>query len=89
MANQGAAYSPDQKKSGYFSGTAVYRKTINIPDEILPGTSGERLILSLGDVKDMASVTIKTVGCFKFFTVDSPLLPSGLIGPVALTLLTP
>ena len=24
----------------------------------------------------------KTVGCFKFFTKDSPLLPSGLLGPV-------
>ena len=24
----------------------------------------------------------KTVGCFKFFTNDSPLLPSGLLGPV-------
>lgn len=28
----------------------------------------------------------KTVGCFKFFTADSPLLPSGLLGPVVLTL---
>ncbi len=26
----------------------------------------------------------KTVGCFKFFTADSPLLPSGLLGPVTL-----
>ena len=26
----------------------------------------------------------KTVGCFKFFTKDSPLLPSGLIGPVVI-----
>ncbi|MDE7350643.1 MAG: hypothetical protein K2N25_06215, partial [Muribaculaceae bacterium] len=26
----------------------------------------------------------KTVGCFKFFTADSPLLPSGLIGPVSI-----
>ncbi len=26
----------------------------------------------------------KTVGCFKFFTADSPLLPSGLLGPVSL-----
>ena len=24
----------------------------------------------------------KTVGCFKFFTKNSPLLPSGLLGPV-------
>ena len=29
----------------------------------------------------------KTVGCFKFFTADSPLLPSGLLGPVRLILL--
>ncbi|MBO5186056.1 MAG: hypothetical protein J6B91_03265 [Prevotella sp.] len=26
----------------------------------------------------------KTVGCFKFFTADSPLLPSGLLGPVSI-----
>ena len=26
----------------------------------------------------------KTVGCFKFFTKDSPLLPSGLLGPVGI-----
>lgn len=26
----------------------------------------------------------KTVGCFKFFTADSPLLPSGQTGPVEL-----
>ncbi|MDE6342214.1 MAG: hypothetical protein K2K93_07845 [Muribaculaceae bacterium] len=29
----------------------------------------------------------KTVGCFKFFTADSPLLPSGLIGPVTLQIM--
>ena len=168
----------DNKDIRYFSGTAVYRKTINIPDEILTDSPDRRLILSLGDVKDMASVKVngnqlplvwkapyeceiteaihpgdnqieiavtnlwrnrmigdefepddlewsdplvytfapgkpvagrfltnqpdwlingterpskgrKTVGCFKFFTVDSPLFPSGLIGPVSLTLLTP
>lgn len=28
----------------------------------------------------------KTVGCFKFFTAESPLLPSGMMGPVTLTL---
>ena len=26
----------------------------------------------------------KTVGCFKFFSKDSPLLPSGLFGPVGI-----
>lgn len=31
----------------------------------------------------------KTVGCFKFFKADSPLLPSGLLGPVALRTETP
>jgi len=157
----------------YFSGTAVYRKTFNLPENLHPATDGtQRLILSLGDVKNMATVKIngemvrllwkspfecditdvvrpgknqievavtnlwrnrmigdefepddlewseysfgpgkspvgcfltsnpdwlvngtprpskgrKTVGCFKFFTVDSPLLPSGLIGPVKLSL---
>ncbi|MDE5586647.1 MAG: hypothetical protein K2I92_10010, partial [Muribaculaceae bacterium] len=29
----------------------------------------------------------KTVGCFKFFTADSPLLTSGLLGPVSIQLL--
>lgn len=28
----------------------------------------------------------KTVGCFKFFRAESPLLPSGLLGPVDITL---
>lgn len=31
----------------------------------------------------------KTVGCFKFFTKDSPLLPSGLLGPVEVKVMTP
>lgn len=31
----------------------------------------------------------KTVGCFKFFTADSPLLTSGLIGPVSIKILQP
>ncbi|MDE6637534.1 MAG: hypothetical protein K2K32_04780 [Muribaculaceae bacterium] len=30
----------------------------------------------------------KTVGCFKFFTADSPLLPSGLIGPIEIKVLS-
>ncbi|MDE5814007.1 MAG: hypothetical protein K2H72_06960, partial [Muribaculaceae bacterium] len=29
----------------------------------------------------------KTVGCFKFFTSDSPLLPSGLLGPISVRFL--
>lgn len=36
--------------------------------------------------KERPSKRRKTVGCFKFFTADSPLLPSGLIGPVSLSL---
>jgi len=40
----------------YFSGTATYSKSINIPaDAIKPGA---RLWLDLGDVKDLASVTV-------------------------------
>ena len=31
----------------------------------------------------------KTVGCYKFFSADSPLLPSGIHGPVCLKLTTP
>lgn len=37
--------------------------------------------------KERPSKGRKTVGCFKFFTADSPLLPSGLIGPVSISLL--
>jgi len=156
----------------YFSGTAKYSKTVRIPSRNMPQGS-ERMILSLGDVKDMAAVTVngeklpivwkapyecditeairpgdntievdvtnlwrnrmigdeqepddlewseplvytyapgqpragryltsnpdwlkngtqrpskgrKTVGCFKFFEADSPLLPSGMLGPVTI-----
>lgn len=168
----------DDKAIRYFSGTAVYRKSITIPEEVMPDAPSERLILSLGEVRDMASVTVngqrlplawkapyecditeairpgenrieiavtnlwrnrmigdelepddlewsaplvydfapgkllagcflmnqpdwlingteqpskgrKTVGCFKFFRADSPLLPSGLLGPATLTLTAP
>jgi hypothetical protein len=160
----------------YFSGTVVYNQTFNLPEKLQPKEDGvQRVILSLGDVKNMASVKVngefvrlmwkspfecditdalhcgdnhievsvtnlwrnrmigdefepddlewseplvysfapgkpragcfllsnpdwlvkgtprpsagrKTVGCFKFFTADSPLLPSGIIGPVKLKL---
>lgn len=40
----------------------------------------------LRDGKMRPSQGRKTVGCFKFFTAESPLLPSGLLGPVVLTL---
>ena len=59
---------------GYVPGSPVagrFMKTI--PDWLRNGTPR----LSQGR---------KTVGCFKFFTADSPLLPSGLLGPVVLTL---
>lgn len=161
----------------YFSGTATYTKTVDLPNNILNDES-QRILLSLGDVKDMASVKVnglqmptlwkapfecditeaikpgtntiqidvtnlwpnrmigdelepddlewseplvydfapgspragcyltsnpewlqngterpskgrKTIGCFKFFTADSSLLPSGLLGPVSISLLTP
>lgn len=39
----------------------------------------------LRDGRQRPSSGRKTVGCFKFFTADSPLLPSGLLGPVAIT----
>ena len=160
----------------YFSGTATYTIPVNIDDsQLRPGT---RMLLSLGEVRDMATVKVngeqmpviwkapyacditdavkagenvleievtnlwpnrmigdefepddlewsepliydyapgkpragcyltsnpdwlrngterpskgrKTAGCFKFFTADSPLLPSGLLGPVAITTLSP
>lgn len=158
---------PDVK---YFSGTAVYKNCLTLPSETL-SSAGRRVLLSLGDVRDMAKVRVngrelpllwkapyecditeavhagvndievevtnlwpnrmigdelepddlewsepmvytyahgspdvgrylasipdwlrdgtprpssgrKTVGCFKFFKADSPLLPSGLLGPV-------
>ncbi len=159
----------------YFSGTARYGTSFQAPDDALSLPS-QRVVLSLGDVKDMAKITVngcvmplawkapyecditdaivpgintleievtnlwpnrmigdelepddlewseplvyeyapgkpivgryltsnpdwlvngtarpskgrKTVGCFKFFTSDSPLLPSGLLGPVTLKVL--
>ncbi len=165
----------ENKDIKYFSGTATYSIPFNISKDNL--NSEQRIMLSLGDVKDMASVTVngkqmpltwkvpfecdithavkigenilsinvtnlwpnrmigdelepddlewsepliyeyapgkpkagcyltsnpdwlrngterpskgrKTVGCFKFFTADSPLLPSGLLGPVSLYIMT-
>lgn len=162
---------PDVK---YFSGTATYSTEIELNASMLPGEGG-RLVLELGEVKDMAAVRVNgkplpllwkapyecditeaaqpganiievdvtnlwpnrmigdelepddlewseplvytfapgkpeagryltsnpdwlvngtqrpskgrhTVGCFKYFKADSPLLPSGLLGPVRLTL---
>jgi (4-O-methyl)-D-glucuronate---lignin esterase len=117
----------------YFSGTATYTKTIEIPaDDLKPGT---RLRLDLGDVKDIADVKVNgkdlgvlwktpfkvdvtdaltpgrnqfdvqvtnlwvnrmigdqqpwalkkyTFAGFTPYKADSPLLPSGLLGPVRL-----
>jgi hypothetical protein len=38
----------------YFSGTAIYRKTFDLPDS----PAGERVILDLGDVREIASVKL-------------------------------
>ena len=121
----------------YFSGTATYSKTIQVPAALL--TPGARLWLDLGDVEDLARVTIdgKDLGVlwktpykvdvtralvpgenrisievtnlwvnrligdqqpwalkkytftdFTPYKADSPLLPSGLLGPVRLVSVT-
>jgi len=43
----------------YFSGTATYRKSLNVPADLLG--KGKRLILDLGAVSNLASVTINGV----------------------------
>ena len=168
-----------EKDIRYFSGTASYRKRVDIPAGLMAGgDSGRRIYLSLGDVKNMASVSVngqrlpllwkspyecdmtdvikpgenlveisvtnlwpnrmigdeqepddlqwseplvytyapgspvagryltvnpdwlkngeerpskgrKTVGCFKFFSAESPLLPSGMTGPVEILVKEP
>lgn len=169
---------PDSENQNikYFSGTATYSISLNIPKKLLKSKT-DRIVLSLGDVRDMASVKVngiqmpitwkmpfecditdavkggankieidvtnlwpnrmigdelepddlewsepliydyapgkpragcyltsnpdwlrngserpskgrKTVGCFKFFTADSPLLPSGLLGPVEIKVMS-
>ena len=118
----------------YFSGTATYSKTIQIPEGTL--TPGAHFWLDLGDVKDLAEVAVngkylgilwktpfkvdltgvlqtgsnqivievtnlwvnRLIGDQQFYSVkkytftdfapykaDSPLLPSGLLGPVRIT----
>jgi hypothetical protein len=118
----------------YFSGTATYSKTIQVPEGAL--RPGARYWLDLGDVKDVAEVTVngknlgilwktpfkvdltgvlapgsnqiviqvtnlwvnRLIGDQQFYAVkkytftdfapykaDSPLLPSGLLGPLRMT----
>ncbi len=43
----------------YFSGTATYRKTINVPADLMG--NGKRLILDLGTVSNLASVKINGI----------------------------
>jgi hypothetical protein len=115
----------------YFSGTGTYTKTIQAPEEWFK--TGARLFLDLGDVKNLAEVSVNgqplgilwktpfradvtsvlkagantlqikvtnlwvnrligdqqpnaakkyTYTAVEFYRADSPLLPSGLIGPV-------
>jgi alpha-L-rhamnosidase len=114
----------------YFSGSAVYKKTLDVPNQWL--NSGKRLWLDLGDVKNLAEVKVNgkvlgvvwhapyrvnvagalkpganaievkvtnawvnrligdeqpnaaryTFADVKPYKADSPLLPSGLLGPV-------
>jgi hypothetical protein len=121
----------------YFSGTATYTKTIDIPDAAL--TPGAHLWLDLGDVKEVAEVAVNgkyqgilwkapykldLTGVLKpgsnqlviavtnlwvnrligdrqpwslkkyafadiqLYKADSPLLPSGLLGPVRISAVT-
>ena len=118
----------------YFSGTATYSRTLNIPEDVL--SAGKRYMLDLGDVKDVAEVAVNgkylgilwktpyklditdelkpgdntlliqvtnlwvnrligdqqsyavkkyTFTDFAPYKADSPLLPSGLLGPVRIT----
>jgi hypothetical protein len=117
----------------YFSGTATYLHSLNMPEDAL--SMGKRYLLDLGDVKDLAEVTVNgkdfgilwktpfkldvtealkpgantlliqvtnlwvnrligdqqpyavkkyTFTDFAPYKADSPLLPSGLLGPVHL-----
>jgi hypothetical protein len=117
----------------YFSGTGTYSKTIQVPAEWI--NQGSRLWLDLGNVKNLAEITVngKSLGIvwktpfrvnisevlmqgenkleikvsnlwvnrligdlqagvvkkityttMPFYRVDSPLLPSGLLGPVTI-----
>jgi hypothetical protein len=120
----------DDQGVKYFSGAGIYTKTVQVPAEWLK--KGERLWLDLGDVKNLAEVTINgkhlgqtwhapyrvdvtsifkpganeitvkvvnawvnrmigdeqpgatkyTFADVKPYKANSPLLPSGLIGPV-------
>jgi hypothetical protein len=52
-----ASYT-ENKDAGikYFSGTATYTKTINVPANTL--SNGSQVLLDLGDVKNLAEVTV-------------------------------
>ena len=122
----------------YFSGTAVYTRTIDVPADF--ASQGTRLWIDLGDVKNLAEVSVNgtslgvawkrpfrldATGALKagannlevkvtnlwvnrmigdrqpnattkytftapvFYKANSPLLPSGLIGPVRIVQVVP
>ncbi len=50
----GSWTNSDQPGIRYFSGTATYAKTVNLP----PAAKGDRILLSLGEVDDIAEVAV-------------------------------
>ena len=47
----------------HYSGTAVYRKTIELPNDAWSASSGRRLWLELGNVRELAEVKVNGQSC--------------------------